>query len=453
MSQSEYIMPMPSGIDTGDAVADCKELVARLHQQGVRAARLSYSDLHGKCRSKDLPLSALPAALSSGVGYCQVSLVEDLHGNPLLQDGFAADSEFPDMRAFPDLDTARVLPWESSTVWLLADLEDDGGLSPRSALKRACTSLARHGLDALVAPELEFYLLRGDGPDDARHGAGPGMAYTMGARSDPGGPFRRIHHQLYELEIGVTSAHHEFSPGQFEINLEHGAALGAADRAFMFKEATRELASLDGLSANFMAKPFTDAEGSGLHLHMSLQRDGANAGVDDGEQLSEVIMHFLAGVLAHAPALTAFGAPTTNSYRRLSPDAMVPLVADWGHDHRFTYVRVPAERGDGTRLELRGADASANPYLVIAAALHAGLDGIERGLKPPPPRSAGQEPDGLAIPRRIEDALDALVGDESLVTAIGPELVRTFVALKRDELERSRRAVTDWEWREYAFHA
>lgn len=416
-----------------------------LRAKGVRIARVSHCDLFGKCRSKDLPIADLAQA-AEGLGYCVVSMIEDIRGNPLMEAGFAGDSGFPDMRAVADLSTARIMPWDPEAVWLLADLHEDRGLAPRSALVRAVEALAAAGLEAIVAPELEFYLLRGDG----RYGDAEGLAYTTGARADPDGAFRRIHRDLDAFGIGVTAAHHEFSPGQFEINLRHGPALETADRGFLFKEAVRELAAREGLRANFMAKPFTDAEGNSLHVHVSLLREGRNA--FDG--VNETCLAFVAGVLAHAPALTALASPTTNSYRRLVPDAMAPRTADWGLDHRFTYVRIPPERGAATRVEVRAGDASANPYLVYAATLHAGLDGIRRELQPPEPQPPAELAGaGAALPLRLEDALDALQADEALVDALGPELVRTFVALKRTEVERSRAAVTDWEWNEYAWHA
>jgi glutamine synthetase len=256
-----------------------------------------------------------------------------------------------------------------------------------------------------------------------------------------------------ELGLGVIAAHHEFSPGQFEINLQHGAALEAADRAFMFKESVRELAAIEGLEANFMAKPFTDAEGSSYHVHVSLARGDENAFADGKIGLSSECLGFVAGVLAHADALTALGAPTVNSYRRLVPEAMAPTRADWAHDHRFTYIRIPPERGAGARVEVRGGDASANPYLLHAGVLLAGADGIRRGLGPDPPRDPDMAVVGRRLPGDLGHALDALEADALLVRGLGPELVRTFVALKRAEVEREHRHVGDWDWAEYAFHS
>ncbi len=446
-------------VEAAPAEGDAKRvssLSETLRGQGVRVIRVSHCDLHGKCRSKELPLAELGRA-TEGLGYCFISLLEDLNGNPLELPGFAGDSPFPDFQAVADLSTARIMPWEPDTAWLVADLRSDRGLSPRSALERTCARLAATGLSAVAAPEIEFYLVR-RGPDGAvaRHGSGAGFAYVSGRRADPDGSFGRIQRALHQLGIGVTAAHHEFSPGQFEMNLHQGPAGEAADRAFLLKEALRELAAGEGLQANFMGKPFDDGEGSSLHLHVSLLRDDRNvfAGAEGSAGIGELGRRFVAGVLDHAAAITAIASPTVNSYARLVPGGLVPICADWGSDNRFGYIRIPPEDGSGARVEIRAGDASANPYLVSAVVLAAGLDGIERRLTPPAARAGDSTPsDGTPLPRNLGQALDALEADTTIVDALGPELARTFVALKRHEVERQRRAVTDWDWNEYSLHA
>jgi glutamine synthetase len=428
------------------------EVIETLTAAGVHTARVCHCDLYGKCRSKELPLDRLAQAVE-GLGFCVISLVESINGEPLDLPSFAGDSAFGDMHSQVDLTTGRVPPWEPDTAWFIADLRDDRELSPRGALRRALAMLDSLGLTALTSPELEFYLLEDAGRPAARYGAGTGLAYTTGRQADPRGALRRIHRALVEFGLDVTAAHHEFSPGQFEINLHHGPALEAADRAFVFKEAVRELAAVEGLVANFMAKPFTDAEGSSCHLHVSLWRGEENACAGGERGLSDECLAFVAGVLAHADGLTALGAPTVNGYRRLVPGGMAPTWADWGEDHRFTYVRIPPERGASTRIEVRGADASANPYLLQCGILLAGIDGIRRGLRPPPPRAPGAASSGRPLPTSLDRALDALQDDTVLVDGLGTELVRTFVALKRDEAERERRHVGEWDWAEYAFHS
>ncbi|HLH65395.1 MAG TPA: hypothetical protein VKV27_06805 [Solirubrobacteraceae bacterium] len=429
------------------------EVIEALCAAGAHTARVSHCDLHGKCRSKDLPLRRLDLAVA-GLGFCLISMIEDINGNPLELPGFAAGSPFPDMHSHVDLTTGVILPWEPETAWFIADLRGDRGLSPRGALRRAARAAESLGLRAQMAPELEFYLLAREGGAVERYGAGRGLAYTTGRQADPEGAFRRIHRALVGLGLGVTTAHHEFSPGQFEINLDHGEALDAADRAFRFKQALRELAAGERLQASFMAKPFSDSEGSSCHVHVSLlDADGVNAFAAADGGLSDMCLAFIAGVLEHADGLTALGAPTVNSYRRLVEGGMAPTRADWGSDHRFSYIRIPPERGAGTRVEVRGADASANPYLLLAGILIAGLDGVRRRLRPPPPLSPGQGSPARSLPGTLERALEALQADEALVQGLGSELVRTFAALKRSEAQRERRHVGDWDWAEYGLHA
>jgi glutamine synthetase len=247
------------------------------------------------------------------------------------------------------------------------------------------------------------------------------------------------------MGLGVTAAHREVSPGQFEMNLNHGEALDATDRVFLFEEVVRETAGRRGLRANFMGKPFADAEGSSHHIHLSLWDGETNVFAQPNGGLSATGSAFAAGLIAHAQALTAIACPTINSFKRLANAnlGLAPLQADMAGDDRTAYLRVPPQHGDATRVELRIGDASANPYLLLTAALAAGRDGIERGL------AIG---DPVALPADLGAALDALEADTIIAGALGERMVRTIVDVKRRELHRFARVVTDWEWTEYADH-
>jgi len=419
-----------------------RRIVEGLRSDGVRVVRLLHSDLFGRARSKQFPVEELPGLLD-GVGYCVASLVEDLDGRPLDGGDFPADRGFPDMHAVADLDTLRRVPWDPDTAWVLADLFEQGRRSPlcsRGVLARMRERIAAAGLSAIIATEPEFYLVE-PGPPPRAYSARVGMAYTSGRRADPQGAFDGLHRSLIALGIGVGSAHREFSPGQFEINLRHSDPLGAADACFLLKEATKELAVRRGLQAVFMPKPFSAHEGSSMHLHVSLWRDGANLFAAD-----ELVRRpFTAGVLEHVGGLTALASSTVNSYKRLRPGGLAPTTASFGTDSRLAYLRLPTDGGDGARVEVRGGDAASNPYLLATAVLAAGLDGIERGAEP--------AASAAALPRSLPEALDALERDEVLVGALGAELVRVFGALKRAECEAYAGTVTDWEWTQYAFHA
>ena len=214
------------------------------------------------------------------------------------------------------------------------------------------------------------------------------------------------------------AANHEFSGGQFEINLWHSDAMSAADRAFRFKAAVKELARRRGKRATFMAKPFNDEGGSGFHLHFSTWSDDGEPLFDDaaGEDgLSDMGRSAIAGVLAHAPALAALHNPTINSYKRFGPDTLAPWLVDWGLDNRSAMVRIPPERGRASRLELRLGDASANPYLAIAGLLAAAYIGIRDGLKPPGQAGRLRLRPSKAdmLPTDLSEALDALEKDET----------------------------------------
>jgi glutamine synthetase len=254
---------------------------------------------------------------------------------------------------------------------------------------------------------------------------------------------------------------HEYFPGQFEINLEHGPALEVADRTFFYKQAVKEIAWKNGLMATFMAKPRSDLGGSGYHLHLSLAdpTTGANLFHDPRGQaeLSDLAHHFIGGQMAHARGMTAVAAPTVNSYKRYVIGAFAPYYLLWGYDNRTCYVRVPPERKGATRVENRSPDGVANPYLVFAAALAAGLDGIERQLDPGAPfvGDAYMNADCVntpIIPQYLHEAVAALEADDVLCGWLGAEFVRAFASVKRLESQRFRAHVTDWEFNEYAFH-
>jgi glutamine synthetase len=241
------------------------------------------------------------------------------------------------------------------------------------------------------------------------------------------------------------------------VNLAHSELVDAADRAFRLKSAVQEIARHEGLLATFMAKPFNDEGGSGFHLHVSLNdAAGANVFGDPGgpDGLSATGRAAIAGVLRHAPALSALLNPTINSYKRFGPDTLAPWLIDWGLDNRSAMVRIPPERGDGARMEVRLGDATANPYLAMAAIGAAVYLGARDKLEPPAPlRGYGYDPTTAPrLPARLPDALDALQADAELIAVLGEYFVGSFLEYKRNEVERFERYVTDWEFREYAYH-
>ncbi len=438
--------------------------LAALSEAGVKFVRLSYPDLHGVARSKDISIAEFEDLCVSGVAFCEAIMTVDLRHNVVS----GAEHGFQDIVAKPDMGTLVRLPWDASVAWCLADLErvetgEPYGGDPRGTLRRAVVGWSDVGYSPELAPELEFYLLERDvgAPRGYRlYVDADSHVYTAGEVADPRGVVRRMLIAAGEMGLGAFAANHEFGRAQYEINLKHCDALESADRAFRFKVLVKEMAARDGLLATFMGKPWNDDEGSGFHVHLSLAGRGhVNSFLDpqSGAELSLVCRRFIAGVLEHAEALMAFFNPTVNAYRRINPEALVPTRVNWGHDNRLCFVRVPRERGAATRIEVRVGDGAANAYLAYAALLFAGLDGVRREIEPPDElegnvRELPEELQGRPLPTSLPEGLDALEGDSYMVSAIGQELVDTYLRLKRYELDRYRRWVSDWEFEEYSHH-
>ena len=457
---------------TEDRERMAEAALVALDASGLRAVRVLYSDLHGVARGKDIPLRHFPGLAADGVTFCGAVMGTDLRHTPVV----GGEEGYVDLAIRPDLDTLRVVPWQPEVAWCLGEAWTLDGtehwpVCPRNLLRRAVAAYADRGLDPIVAPELEFFLLE-------RDAAAPGglrryvdelsRVYTVGAVSDPRDVVLRMLLWCDELGLEAFAANHEFMSSQYEINVKHSRALDAADRAFMLKAAVKDIAVREGLVATFMGRPFTDQGGSGFHLHVSLNdEEGRNAFADDTrpDGLSPLAASFVAGVIDHAQGLQALLGPTVNAYKRILPDSLAPTHANWGHDNRTSFCRIPKERGVRSRVEIRTGDGSANAHLIVAAILLAGLDGIERGLEPPEPvvgdaYRVDEAHAGTRLPADLGAALDALEADTWLVERLGAELVSTFVAMKRFELERFREVVgeldpaviTVWEVEEYAAH-
>ncbi len=440
--------------------------------KGVRAVRLLYTDLHGVARGKDIPIGHFTDLCEEGVAFCAAVMGTDLRHTPVV----GGEEGYVDFAVRPDITTLRTVPWQPEVAWCLGeawslDGSDHWPSCPRALLRRVVERFEERGLTPIVGPELEFFLAE---RDPEAHGGlrryvdELSRVYTVGAVSDPREITLRMLLWCDELGLQAYAGNHEFMNSQYEINIKHSDALDAADRAFMLKAAVKEVAAREGMLATFMGRPFADQGGSGFHVHLSLAAaDGHNAFTDEGghDGLSPLAAQFIAGVIEHAQGLQALLGPTVNAYKRLLPDSLAPTHANWGHDNRTAFCRVPRERGSRARLEIRTADGAACAHLVTAALLIAGLDGIERGLDPPEPvvgdaYRADEAHAGSRLPSDLGAALDALEADERLVDAVGPELVSTFVAMKRFEVERFAEAVgeldvetvSEWELEEYASH-
>ncbi len=364
----------------------------------------------------------------------------------------------------PDFDATYPLSdirpgWEPGTKVVVADLMRLGqpvDVAPRHALRRAIAAWEKLGYRPFVGMEFEAYVFEPDGDGGWRPIDTPGAyVYGTGPSVDPHGLLDAIWRACDEAEIPLESVNSEYDTPQFEFTLRYTEALKAADEGFLFKVLAREVAQRMGLLLTFMGKPLSDRGGSGLHFNISLRNDAGENAIFDAESsdgISMVAKHAIAGMLAHHQSLAGLCAPNVNAYKRLRPASLSGYWANWGYDHRGATVRIPPERGEGSRLEHRLSDGAAVVHTAMAAVLQAARLGLVKQL-PLGPFEGGNGLDTIdatvGVPPTLSDALDALEADHDLVDAVGPKLVAQHLSVKRAEWDRFTGATTDWEMREY----
>lgn len=433
------------------------EVARVMKQQQVRFLRLQFTDIMGVNKNVEVPESQFEKALDGQVMFDGSSIK-----------GFARIEE-SDMLLKPDLETFCVFPWEEKgrgqVARVVCDIAypDDKPFEgdPRTILKRQIERAARRGLTMMAGPEAEFFLFY-------RSTEGAPTTYTHDKAAyfdlepvDAGEDARRdIVNALVAMGFEVEAAHHEVAPGQHEIDFKYADALTTADNVATFKYVVRKVALDHNLHATFMPKPIAGINGSGMHTHMSLFEGDTNAFFDqkDPLQLAPAAYQFVAGLLEHAAGIVAVTNPLVNSYKRLVPGYEAPTNVAWSAANRSALIRIPARRGIGTRAELRMIDPSCNPYLAATVCLAAGLDGIERNLRPPPPVNKNIYEMSVREKRRhrvrelpgsLGSALDALERDSVVTAALGPHLVDSFLTAKRQEWQEYSAAVHQWELDRY----
>ncbi len=424
-------------------------IVAQAQREGVLLVRFLYSDLSGITRAKTVHISQLARKLREGTGLTRAMMAMNLLDQLQHVEGMEPVGE---IRLLPDLGTFSTLPWTPSSASVICDmLERDRrpwAACPRSFLKRVVGRTADAGFRVEAGFEHEFYLAR---EQDGRYvPLDDSLCYTSIGLDLPRDVMHDIVTALGEQGIVVEQAINEYGPGQQEISVRHAPAVTAADHAIKMRDTVRGVALQRGLLASFAPRPFADAIGSGCHLHLSLwdTRDGTNAFYDPGApgELSATGRSFIAGVLEHLPSLLALTCPSANSYRRLQPSAWSSAYVAWGFDNREAAVRVASPfwgREEETfNLEVKAADASANPYLALGALLVCGLDGIERGLDPGPAcehdpnRLAEEERERAGIrrfPTTMTETLDNLERDRVLMDALGELLAGAYLTVRQSE--------------------
>lgn len=441
-----------------------QELLKRIEQEKVKFICLQFTDVTGTVKSTDLPAGRLEEALKNGVWFDGSSV-----------EGFARIQE-SDMLLRLDPSTFQILPWsepERKRARLLCDIHSSDGTpfpgDPRGSLKRALSGIASKGWEFNTGPELEFFLFRRDGSSIHPVPHDSGSYFDFSARDEAQRVRSQIMMALQSMGLEVEMGHHEVALGQHEIDFKYADALITADSAVTFKYTAKAIANMHDLTATFMPKPVFGINGSGMHTHLSIfDKQGTNLFFDakDEFHLSPLAYSFLAGLIAHARALSAIVAPTVNSYKRIVPGYEAPVFVCWAQVNRSALIRIPRYtpgNDKATRIELRYPDPSCNPYLAFTAMLAAGLDGVEQRMKPPthvnnvdvyhltPEEVAAR---GIPIlPGSLAEALEELAKDKVLQNALGSNLYDAFQRAKWAEWDDYRIHVTDWEIERYLENA
>ncbi len=421
---------------------------------GVREIRVAFMDYNGLLRARSVALEHLPRVLEHGINFSSSGVSFN------SRDLFPADASFdlasPDFWAVPDPATYRAAAGTSDAGEMYADLVEARGEPwpgcPRTALRRAIARAREAGLSFNVGFEPEGYVFR-PANGEVEFVDSAKFATLDGLGSQPAFMHELLSY-LSKVGIEVEQWTEEYGPGQIEVNLHYRAPLEAADALTRYRQAFRTLAAQHGLVGTFMAKPFEDQVGSGLHVHLSAEdANGSGINLFDGNDdpalgLSELARHALAGLLRHGPALTALGASTVNSYKRFLPGSWAPTHVMYAYASRAAFIRIP-ERETARRLELRIGDPTGNPYLFLAGILAAALDGIEQRLDPGPPMpgDVGRSGAGDAppLPRTLEQALDRLAKDEVIRSALGSVILDEYLTIKRSEWEAFISHVGSWD--------
>ncbi len=440
--------------------AEAEDVLDTIEDEGVDFLRLQFTDILGTPKNVSIPADQAEKAFTEGIYFDGSSI-----------NGFVRIQE-SDMRLEPDPDTFALLPWRNSesvtSGRLICDVIDTStgepfAGDPRRVLKNAIDRAAELGYTVNAGPEPEFFLFEEDEEGRATTTTHDSGGYFDLAPKDLAQDVRGdIIYGLEEMGFDVEASHHEVARGQHEIDFKYDDALSTADNIITFRTTVRAIAAKHGLHATFMPKPIAHINGSGMHTHLSLfTEDGENAFHDGSDEfsLSETAYGFLAGILEHAPALSAVTNPTVNSYKRLVPGYEAPIYIAWSDVNRSALVRKPAARVPAaSRIEFRVPDPSCNPYLALAAMIHAGLDGVEGGLDCPDPvreniydfDDAKREEYGIeTLPGNLGEAVDALESDEVVYNALGPHVSEKFVEAKRQEFNEYIAEVSDWELDRY----
>ena len=435
-----------------------QDIIRMVEEDDVEFIRLQFTDMFGNLKNVAITISQLERALNNECMFDGSSI-----------EGFVRIEE-SDMYLYPDLDTYVTFPWrpqQGKVARLICDVYTMEGKpfegDPRYVLRRTIKEADEMGYTFDVGPELEFFLYQMEENGQPTTNTYERAGYFDLGPLDFGENARRdMVLTMEEMGLRVEASHHEVAPAQHEIDIKYADALTTADNIMTFKLVARTIARRHGLHATFMPKPKYGVDGSGMHVNMSLRKNGENIFGDPGDKLglSQEAYWFIAGIMKHIKSMTAITNPLVNSYKRLVPNYEAPVYIAWSVSNRSPLIRIPASRGNSTRLELRNPDPSANPYLTLAVCLAAGLDGIKNKLMPPANIDKNlfdlteKERADLGIyrlPVNLNEAVADFEKNEYLKSVLGEHISKKYIAAKKVEWEEYRTQITQWEIDQYLY--
>ena len=435
-----------------------QDIVRMVEEEDVEFIRLQFTDMFGTLKNVAITSSQLEKALNNECMFDGSSI-----------EGFVRIEE-SDMYLYPDLDTFVIFPWrpqQGKVARIICDIyttdkkpfEGD----PRYILQKAVADAAEMGYRFDVGPECEFFLFDQDEDGQPTTISNERAGYFDLGPIDLGENARRdMVLTLEDMGYEIEASHHEVAPAQHEIDFRYDEAVKTADNIMTFKLAVKTIAKRHGMFASFMPKPKHGVNGSGMHVNMSLSRDGINIFDDPNGAmgLSKEAYWFIGGIIRHMKGMAVITNPLVNSYKRLVPGYEAPIYIAWSATNRSPLVRIPASRGSSTRVELRCPDPAANPYLTLAVCLEAGLDGIRNQIEPPQAvtenvfemRLAQKHELGIeALPADLGEALDEFEKDEYIQNVLGKHITEKYSEAKRAEWADYRAQVTSWEIDNYLY--
>lgn len=417
-----------------------EEIMKLVEEEDVEFIRLQFTDIFGTMKNVAVTSSQLEKALNNECMFDGSSI-----------EGFVRIEE-SDMYLYPDFNTLEIFPWrpqQGKVARFICDVYRPNKTpfegDPRYILKKVLQEAKEMGYTFQVGPECEFFLFHTDDnglPTTITHEK---AGYFDLAPLDLGENARRdIVLNLEDMGFIIEASHHEVAPAQHEIDFRYDEALSTADNIMTFKLAVKTIAKRHGLCATFMPKPVYGVNGSGMHTNMSLSKDGRNLFADENDPLglSREAYNFIAGIMEHIKGMTAITNPLVNSYKRLVPGFEAPVYIAWSATNRSPLIRIPAGRGEGTRVELRSPDPSCNPYLTLAVCLAAGLDGIKRNLSPQKAvdynifhmTDEERQKAGIqCLPGTLLEAIEALEQDEFIKNVLGEHVAANYIKAKKAE--------------------